>query len=101
MEFFTQITKLDCLESKDNFTNVVKRIHCSIIGRKGQKERMVNIIVDLSLDTINSSNFIEYKNLSEDIVNTWLPNLSDVKESIEKTIDEDQNSEINLKLPWI
>lgn len=101
MEFLIKIDKLDCIKIENNKI-VVKRIHWSIIGKLNSKEKKINIISEISTNNINDSNFIDYQNLTEDIINSWISDLSlsNTKENLQKLFEEDQSSEINPNLPW-
>jgi hypothetical protein len=108
MEFDIKINKLDCVPLMGNLINVVTNIHWSLIGKLNGNEHQIDIITYLSSGELNSSNFIEYKNLTLDIAMEWLKaslgkgGIDQYKSLIITYFDENKNiSTINPDLPWI
>lgn len=107
MDFDIQIKKFDCIPIMDNLTNVIIKIYWSLTGKISQKMHSINIITTLSVDYTNSSNFIEYSNLTQDVINGWLlsvngeKTMNDYKQLIYRFFEENiESSIVNPKFPW-
>lgn len=108
MEFNIEIRKLDCVPLMDNLQNVVTMVHWSLIGKMNNIEQSINVSTKLCVDHTNENNFLEYYNISEDIMIEWVKSqfgeeqLESLKARLINQIKEIQSPMvINLNLPWL
>lgn len=96
------IRKLECAPSENGLTNIVKIVHWTYQAHT--EEKYVEISNQYPLSPPFPENYINYSELTEDIVIEWLENNLDIdylKKKLEYEIEKSYEKEIVLPLPWI
>jgi hypothetical protein len=100
-----KISALDCYVEKDGKQNIVHTIHWSVLAEnKGESAEMSG---SQSIEYDASKSFVDYENLTEQQVKTWLIEaMGEQKQMLEKALDDKisiQSEPLIVKpqLPWI
>ncbi len=98
-----QINKLECSSVEEK---IVCKVHWSLNGKRGEYE--CNSFGDVELNYEEGSEFIEYSELTEDIILGWVKSKLYGTVNDEKTLKEvlstrlsEFENEVVLELPWI
>jgi hypothetical protein len=68
--YTNNVNSLIAIPDQDSFTNVVKFISCTVTGTDGISSASMDCYITLS--DVDADNFIEYQNITEETVNTWI-----------------------------
>lgn len=94
-----KIESLDCLKESDGLSNVVKTIHWRLEGLKGGLRSSIYGAIEIAEP---SSDYIEFSDLTQEDVISWLRSLlpeADMIQSLEDELDRLLNSnEVKLTL---
>ncbi len=95
--------EFEVIIEQENKTNIVKNIHWILVGKDGSYE--ATNYGSVALDPPVSQSFVEFENLTEEIVLSWIENKLDVesiKVNIENSINKQKNPVMQtLTPPWL
>jgi len=96
-----KINKLEIAPSQNQFVNVVKTVHYSIIIKDG--DNSAEIMDYIKLGEPMPFNFIAYDSLSEEIIVNWIKNQIDVtriENILKQKLEAVKNPTILADPPW-
>ena len=106
IDYTWKINSLDCHTNLDGKTNVVYTIHWSLIGE--EDTNTASVYSSASVEVPEGSAFVEYDDLTQDIVVEWLENsigsetITAHKENIANQIDlQKAPVTVNLAPSWV
>ena len=95
------ITQINVNPVENDLTDVVKVIHWRY--RASDDVNSTEIFGTVDLSSVNPTDFVQYSDLTKEIVVSWLEASLDVenlKDSLQKTLDELKAKPVAKELPW-
>jgi hypothetical protein len=103
IEYKWIIHQLECIPSKDGFSNIVNMIHWRYSGTDG--EYSADTYGSVALETPEEDSFIDFNDLTEETVIGWIESKLEIEKlqtNINSNIDNQINPPIVSKTaPWI
>lgn len=107
MEYRWEINQIDCKPQENQFSDVVVSVHWQLTATKHTYTSYV--VGAVNLDAYDDKNpFIEYKNLTKEIVLAWVQNklgedeIASLKDYLANNIKNQQTPQVvTLDLPWV
>jgi hypothetical protein len=104
MEYKWAISALDCAISKDGLTNVVETIHWRYMGTN-ENGVSCEKYGALPVGEPNPEEFVDYENLTVEVVSSWLESIMDMEVLNQKILDcinlKENPIHITLPLPSV
>lgn len=104
MEYKWTISALDCAVSKDGLTNVVETIHWRYMGTN-ENGVSCERYGALPVGEPNPEEFVDYENLTLEVISTWLESIMDMENLNQEILDcinlRENPTHITLPLPSV